>query len=171
MTDLIEGLRKGDFSRLEPAFEERSGGRPQVVELHAEGRFDDDPEALAEALTCACFLGKTSVAEYFLARGVDPGAGAATGVDALHWAASRGLPEMVRLLLRHKAPLESRNRFGGTTLGMAVWSAIHEPMGDQLQVIDELLAAGARVEEVKLTGNTAVDAILRRYGVSDNLSV
>jgi ankyrin repeat protein len=41
------------------------------------------------------------VAEYLLTHGVDPTAGAGTGMDAFHWAANRGNLETVRLLIRH----------------------------------------------------------------------
>jgi len=166
--DTIQGLRRGDFSRLEPLFQsgvDASGIRSRIVEWHEEGRFRNQPEALAEALTCACFLGRKAVAEYLLAQGVDPSEGAGTGLDALHWAANRGQLATVRLLVRHDAPLETRSMYGGTVLGTAVWSAINEPRPDHIQIIEELLAAGARVEEVDLpTGNSCVDELLRRHG-------
>jgi ankyrin repeat protein len=159
--EALEGLRRGDFSRLEPLFE---GDRPRVIEWYEQGRFRNDPDALAEALTCACFLGKIGVAEHLLTRGVDPSGGAATGMDALHWAANRGQLEAVRLLLRHKAPLDTRSMYGGTSLGTAVWSAINEPRPDQLQIIEELCAAGAKVEDADYpTGNDPVDEVLRRH--------
>jgi aromatic-L-amino-acid/L-tryptophan decarboxylase len=162
--DALEGLRKGDFSRLEPVFEDAPGGKPQIVQWHEEGRFADHPDAAAEALTCASFLGRLVVAEYLLARGVDPAAGRATGLDALHWAAGRGHLEAVRLLLRHHAPLESRNMYGGTALGAAVWSVLHEPRPDHIRIIEELLAAGARIEEAGYpTGQRDVDAAFERH--------
>ena len=168
--DALQGLRRGDFSRLEPLF---AAGRdpvanpPQIIRWHQEGRFGDDPKAVAEALTCACFLGRADVAEYLLARDVDPSAGTGTGLDALHWAANRGQLESVRLLLRSRAPLETRNMYGGTVLGTAVWSAINEPRPDHLQIIEELLSAGARVNAVEYpTGNEQVDAVLRRHGAA-----
>jgi Ankyrin repeats (3 copies) len=114
--DAILGLKRGDFSRLEPLFIERSGTadhRPQIIAWYEEGRFGNEPQALAEALTCACFNGRTSVADYLLKQGVDPTAGAGTGSDALHWAADRGQLETVRLLIQRKAPLETRNMYGG----------------------------------------------------------
>lgn len=52
------------------------------------------------------------------------------GLDALHWAANRGQPTVVRLLINAGADLETRSMYGGTALGTAVWSAIHEPRGD-----------------------------------------
>ncbi len=163
--DALHGLQSGDFSRLEPCFTAR--GPAQIVRWHQEGRFRGEAQAVAEALTCACFLGRTDVAEYLLAQGVDPSAGASTGMDALHWAANRGQLEIVRLLLRQKAPLETRSMYGATVLGTAVWSAIHEPRPDQLQIVEELLNAGARVNEVEYpTGNEQIDALLQRFGAS-----
>jgi len=162
------GLLRGDFSRLEPLFHsvpDSAGMKPPILEWHDQGRFANEPKALAEALTCACFLGRTSVAEYLLARGLDPEAGAATGLNAFHWAANRGQLETVRLLIQRKAQLETRNMYGGTVLGGTVWAAIHEPKPDHLQIIEELLKAGARVEEAEYpTGNDQVDAVLWRYG-------
>ena len=165
-SDALEGLHRGDFSRLEPLFDHRSGrsGKPQIIEWHEQGRLRDQPKALAEALTCASFLGRTTVAEYLLEQGIDPSAGAGTGMDALHWAANRGQLEAVRLLIRAKAPLETRSMYGGTALGTAIWSAINEPRGDQLQIIEELLDAGARLDDAEYpTGHQRIDAILQRY--------
>jgi len=53
--DAVHGLLNGDFSRLEPLFvtEANRGQRPQIVQWHEDGRFRDEPRALAEALTCA----------------------------------------------------------------------------------------------------------------------
>jgi ankyrin repeat protein len=165
-TDALEGLQRGDFSRLERLFDERSGrsGKSRIVEWHEEGRFRDQPKALAEALTCASFLGRTSVAEYLLRQGVNPSGGAATGLDALHWAANRGQLEAVRLLIRAKAPLETRSMYGGTALGTAIWSAINEPRHDHVQIIEELLNAGAHLEDADYsTGHKHIDAIMQRH--------
>ena len=114
-SDALKGCHEGSF-RLEPLFDDRSGrsGKPQIVEWHEQGRLRDQPKALAEALTCASFLGRTSVAEYLLKQGVDPSGGAGTGLDAIHWASNRGQLEAVRLLIRAKAPLETRSMYGGT---------------------------------------------------------
>src|SRR5262245_5755398 len=164
--DALEGLHRGDFSRLEPLFDERSGraGTPQIVEWHEQGRFRDQPAALAEALTCASFLGRTAVAEYLLKHGVNPSGGAGTGLDAVHWAANRGQLEAVRLLIRAKAPLETRSMYGGTAVGTAIWSAVNEPRRDHLQIIEELLDAGAHLEDAEYpTGHEHIDAILQRH--------
>jgi ankyrin repeat protein len=166
LSDALQGLHRGDFSRIEPLFDERSGrsSRPRVIEWHEEGRFRDEPQALAEALTCACFLGRTNVAEYFLKLGVDASGGAGTGLNAFHWAANRGQLEAVRLLIRWSAPLDTRSMYGGNVLDTAVWSAINEPRPDHLRIIEELLKAGARLEDEECpTGHEHIDAILRRY--------
>ena len=112
--DAVEGLLRGDFSRSEPLFE----GEPcPILAWAGQGAFDAEPAALAEALSCACFLGRTAVAAALLDRGVDPLSGAATGLNAFHWAANRGQLDVVRLLIRKKVPLEVKNMYGGTVLG------------------------------------------------------
>lgn len=161
--DALEGLHRGDFSRLEPLFDERAG-KPQILEWLEQGRFREQPKALAEALTCASFLGCTAVADYLLKQGANPSGGMGTGMNALHWAANRGQLEAVRLLIRAKAPLEARSMYDGTALGTAVWAAINEPRRDHPQIIEELLQAGARFEEAEYpTGNKSIDAILQRH--------
>jgi len=166
--DALQGLRRGDFSRLEPLFVEKpGGGRPAIVEWCEQGRFDHEPEALAEALSCASFNGRTAAAEYLLKRGVNPSGGAGTGMNALHWAVNRGQLEAVRLLLRHKAPLETRSSYDGTVLGTAVWSAAHEPRPAHAQIVKELLEAGAKVTDAEYPSGVAdIDALLRHYGAS-----
>ncbi len=77
---------------------------------------------------------------------------------------NRGQLEVVRLLIRWKAPLEPRSMYGGNVLDTAVWSTSNEPRPDHLQIIEELLKAGARLADEKWpTGNEAIDAILNRY--------
>src|SRR5579871_5791333 len=98
-----------------------------------------------EAFIEACRWGRTGVAEYLLDQGVDPSAQARGGQTGLHSAAYNGHLETVRMLLERKAPLEEKNRYGGTVLGQTLWSAIHEPQGDLLPIIEALIAAGAKV--------------------------
>jgi len=167
LDDALTGLRRGDFSRLDFIFQSRSGSPPQIVEWVKQGCFFGHDMELAEALTCACFNGRTEVAEYLLSQGVSPSGGAGTGLHAIHWAGNRGQLEAVRLLIRHKTPLESRSMYGATALGTAVWSAINEPRADHVAIIGELLAAAARVQESGYpTGKDDVDALLRRYGAT-----
>jgi hypothetical protein len=73
--EAVQGLLRGDFSRLEPLF----GGvtspdwrRCRILEWYQKGYFAEEPEALDEAFTCACFLGRTELADFLLSQGVDP---------------------------------------------------------------------------------------------------
>ena len=52
--------------------------------------------------------------------------------------------------------------YGGTVLGLTVWSAINEPRGEQLSRSSvELIVAGADVSEVeKPTGRPEIDELL-----------
>ena len=148
--DALRGLKRGDFSRLEPHFTPdftAADARCHILEWYEEGAFETEPEALAEALTCACFLGRTGIAAYFLQRGVDVTAGTATGLSALHWAANRGHLATVKLLIEHQAPLEMRNNYDGTVLSGTLWAAFQEKLRpDHLPIIEALIAAGAQVE-------------------------
>lgn len=158
----VQALLRGDFSfpsKLEPLFE----GRPcRIVQWMEEGRFEREPAALAEALSCACFNGYTAVATELMNRGVDPSAGNGTGMNAFHWAANRGQLETVRLLIARSAPLEAKNMYEGTVLGTTVWSAVHEPRPDHLAIVEALISAGANVNEADYpSGDARVDALLR----------
>jgi ankyrin repeat protein len=165
--DALAGLRNGDFSRLEPLFHGLAGDaseRSRIMRWHEEGRFAGHAVELSEALSCACFVGQVKTAEYLLKQGVDASAGTRTGTGAFHWAADRGQLDVVRLLLRHQAPLETRNMHGGTVLGGAVWSAVHEPRPQHASIIEELLKAGADPKAVdRPTGDPRIDSILDRF--------
>ncbi len=101
------------------------------------------------------------MAAFLLDRGVDPAAGMATGMSALHYAASAGHLDVVKLLIQRGAPMELKNRFGGTVLDQALYSALNEPRPDHPRIIEALLAAGADVEAVG--GLEAVREVLRRH--------
>jgi hypothetical protein len=162
----IEHLRRGDFSLSEALFADHAASHPcQVTRWLAEGRFRGIPDALREAFTCACFLGKTSVVKSLLDQGVHAEGGAATGMNALHWAVNRGQLETVQLLLEARPSLEVRNMYGGTALGAAIWAAIHESRPSHVAIIEALLRAGAQVETIDYpTGVQAIDVLLERYG-------
>lgn len=162
----VAGLRRGDFTASAPLFAGHTPAHPcPIVRWLEAGWFADAPDALREALTCACFLGETDVARELLARGLDPQGGSGTGLNAVHWAANRGQLGTLRMLLEKEPPLEVRNMYGGTVLGVAVWSAIHEPRPTHVEIVEELLRAGARVEGVEYpTGVEAIDRLLRQQG-------
>jgi hypothetical protein len=168
--EVIAGLLAGDFSHLAPLFAEdapEAGQRCAIIGWYEHGLFEKEPKALAEALTCACFNGCTSVAETLLRQGVDPEAGNGTGLNAFHWAVNRGQLEVVRLLLRRQTPLETRSMYDGTMLGTAVWAAVHESRPDHFQIIEALLDAGAKVNEAEYpSGNLQIDELLRHHGAT-----
>lgn len=158
----IAGMRAGDFSAWESAF---TGDPSRVQSWDAAGAFRDLPDVRAEALTCACFLGHEGPARYLLDHGVPAPGGAATGLNALHWAVNRGQPSTVRLLLQRGAPLEARSRYDGTALGTAVWSAVHETRPAHPAIIEALLRAGAQIADAEYpSGDDVVDGILRAHG-------
>ena len=160
----VRHLLDGDFSFLEPQFQKRAEAQPPVIRWHAAGMFASQPEALAEAFTCACFLGADEVIEYLLSRGVHPDGGIRTGMNAVHCAVNRGHPKAVEALIRAGASLEKQNRFGGTALSCAVWSLFNEPRASHRQIIDRLLKAGASPEAAPgKTGDAQVDELLDRY--------
>jgi len=160
-TEAVTGLMNGDFTRLAHLFK---GAPGQIIEWYDAGLFADEPQALAEAFTCACFNAEVQAVEYFLSHGIDPNGGINTGMNALHWAANRGQLDAVEILLRHNAALETRNMYGGTVLGTTVWSAFNEPKPSHLQIIEALLKAGARTDTVDYpTGNQQIDELLQRY--------
>jgi len=165
--DAVRHLEDGDFSYSDPLFrdDESAGGAPcQIIRWFDAGYFKNEPKALNEALACACFNGRTSVADYLMKHGVDPLAGSATGMNGFHWAANRGQLETVKLLIERKVPMEIKNMYDGTVLGCTVWSAVHQPRAGQIAVIEELLKAGAKVEAAEYpTGNPQVDEVLGRF--------
>lgn len=164
--DAAQGLLRGDFSRLAPLFDDQASGDGPcpILAWFEKGWFDQEPAALHEALTCACFLGRTRVVAFLLANGVDPLAGSGTGLNALHWAVNRGQLDAVNLLIRSRVPLEAKSMYGGTVLSTAVWSAINEPKPEHIRIIEALIIAGARLEATQYpSGEARVDEVLRRY--------
>jgi len=164
--DALQGLKNGDFSRLNSLFESDGKVPSLIIQWVQEGRFLGHDQELAEALTCACFNGQIQVAEYLLNLGVPTSGGARTGLNAIHWAANRGQLEAVRLLIRHRVPLETRSMYDATALGTAIYAAIYEPRSSHYPaIIEELLSAGACITEAEYpTGIEAIDIILKRRG-------
>jgi hypothetical protein len=162
---ILAHLREGNFTRLAPVMTSQNGDVPRIVQRHRDGCFADHPVELAEALSCAAFLGASEALEYLLAAGVPRDGGDKTGLNALHWAANRGELAAVQRLLRAGASLETRNAYGGTVLGATVWAAIHEPRPAHVAVVEVLLEAGADVHEAAFpSGDAAVDAVLAKFG-------
>jgi ankyrin repeat protein len=124
---------------------------------------------LEQALILACTLGKTTVVEFLLQKGVDTTRRGNQGNTALHSAAWNGHIEVVKLLLAQKAPLEVKNDYGATVLDFTVWASAHNRLGvDYLPIVESLIDAGASVDAVSPfpSGNESVDEVLRRHGAS-----
>lgn len=104
-------------------------------------------EQLCQGFLWACQFGRNRVVEYLLSQGFDPGAQDSNGQTALHHAVIGAQLETVRLLLRHRAPLEVKNKYGGTVLGQAVWSAKNAPSpAPYLAIFLLLLESGAKTD-------------------------
>jgi hypothetical protein len=142
----LDALEKGDFSRLEAVLGGPEAFDRQIIQWYDDGRFDDTPDILAEALTCACMLGRSGTASYLIDHGVDPYAGMKTWLAGPHYAVSGGHLDTVQMLLDKEIPLEVKNLHDGTMLGQAFWSAINEHKPSHADIIEALIKAGAVVE-------------------------
>jgi ankyrin repeat protein len=118
-------------------------------------------EELGKGFVWACAYGYNDVVEFLLDYGVDPAAGADIDMTGLHLAAHEGHLDTVKLLLARNAPLEAKNVYGGTVLGQTLWSVIHHPMPSHREIVETLLAAGAKVEDDWFTGNRSIDELLQ----------
>jgi len=140
-------------------------GRLDVVKSFITSKTRPSKKRLQSAFLYACAGGHKDVVEFLLDNGVDLADGGGDGQTPLHWAAIFGQLEMVKLLLKYKPPLESRNMYGGTVLGQTMWSAAHG--GDPkvfAEIIETLIAAGANVPPRHVPVNKSIDDLLRRYG-------
>lgn len=123
-----------------------------------------DPKSMVEqAFIWACQYGHNNICEFLLDQGVDPAAQAKIGQTGLHYAAHYGQFETVKMLIERNAPLEVKNMYGGTVLGQALWSAFNEPHKNHLQIVEALIAAGAKVEP---DWNQWIDELRRRDATS-----
>jgi ankyrin repeat protein len=120
---------------------------------------------LQSALKLACTWGHLDVVEFLLDKGVDLSGRQGDGQSPMHCAAIGGALEVIKFLLKHNAPLEVRNIYGGTVLGQTLWSAAHG--GDPKlygEIIEVLINAGASVPDRHVPVNKPIDDLLRRYG-------
>ncbi len=144
-------------------------GRLDVVKsfFGVDGKLKSDAaeEQLKEGFLLACRYGPHDVVEFLVEKGVDLAAHSADGQTGLHWAVIGGHLETAKLLLRHKAPLEVKNTYGGTVLDQTLWSAAHGGDPDvYMAILEELVVAGAKIPERHVPVNTRVDAWLAQHG-------
>jgi ankyrin repeat protein len=140
-------------------------GRLDVVKSFFKHKTTPSKKRLQSAFLYASGGGHKDVVEFLLNKGADLADGGSDGQTPLHWAVIFGRLEMVKLLLKYKPPLESRNMYGGTVLGQTMWSAAHG--GDPkvyAEIIETLIAAGAKVPPRHVPVNKPIDDLLRRYG-------
>jgi hypothetical protein len=135
------------------------GARVGLIEAAALGRLDEVKAAFAaesanhaadwkQAFLYACHFDRNEVVEFLTAEGIDLSAQDAQGQTGLHLAVIGGHLETVKLLLKHRPPLEAKNKYGGTVVGQALWSAAHDGDADvYIGIIEALLDAGAQLPE------------------------
>jgi len=147
---LARHLNEGNFSALENDLGGPEGFDRRIITWFDMGKFSDEPELLAEALSCACMLGRTETARFLVENGVDPYAGMKTWLSGPHYAVSGGHLDTVLMLLENGISLEVKNGYGGTLLGQALWSAVNEHKRGHADIIEVLIDAGAVIEHGSL---------------------
>jgi len=88
-------------------------------------------------------------------------------MTALHWAAATGMMDLIKVLLERGAPLEVKNRWGGTVLASTAYFAIYQPVQgvDYPAVLEALLDAGADVSAAAWAADDErIADVLRRHG-------
>lgn len=119
---------------------------------------------MQEAFLYACGYGANRVIEFLLGR-LDLAGHTGDGQSGAHYVVIFGRPDTLKLLLKQSVPLEAKNMYGGTVLGQTLWSAAHG--GDPelySQIIETLIAAGAKIPERHVPVNSKINALFERYG-------
>ena len=149
--DLVGAAGLGRLDLVEAFFSPDGSLNPSVTR-----------EQLRDSFLWACEYGRIGVIEFLLAKGVDPAVHRRDGQTGLHWAVIGGQLDAVKLLLRHNAPLEVENSYGGTVLGQALWSAAHGGDGDlYVAILKTLVEAGAKIPEPHAPVSPRVDEWLK----------
>lgn len=137
----VVALDHGDFTALDEML--KAEGASLIELLKANGEPADE---MNEAFAFACMIGRTEDAEALLDKSVDPYVGMKTWLAGPHWSASSGQLETMKMLLRRNVPLEIENKYGGTVLGQALWSAVEEFKPTHAEIIELLIESGAKIE-------------------------
>src|SRR4030095_16427272 len=126
---------------------------------------DVSKELLQEAYRYACGYGAARVVEFLLEHGADMAEHTGDVYTGTHYAVMSGSVETVKLLLRRNPPLEGRTTHGRSVLFHALWSATRGHTPDaHVQIVEALIAAGAKVPEKHPPVNAKIDALLERHG-------
>jgi len=101
----------------------------------------------------ACEYGRSNVAAFLLQNGIK-GTEQLHGATGLHWAAYGGHEDIVKLLLKRKAPVDLKDqRYAATPLGWALHGWCYPPPEARrpryYEVIALLIAAGSNLDPVK----------------------
>lgn len=134
-----------------------------------------------QALIEAIQAGKSQVVERLLTQGADPNADTAKqtrpaitaktgsidveigGWSALMWAASGGHEDIVKVLLEHKARVNTRDQYGKTALTIAAFNG-------QTGIVGMLLDKGADIEaKEKITGGETALVMAAHSGYDDTV--
>jgi ankyrin repeat protein len=161
--NVIAAAALGRADLLPRLLDEGSGVAAGLVSVDWLDLSGDPSDHVDRAFVWACNYGQTEVVELLLDRGVDPAVADSDRMTGLHWAAGHRQVEVVELLIRRGAPLEARNRWGGTVLDSTVFFALQRPRdaASYSVVLELLIRAGADVGAVAYpTGNAAVDQVL-----------
>jgi len=150
-------------------------GRLEIVKsfFNQDGSLKDNATKtqMESGFIWACEYARAEVADFLLQMGVEKNTYRQFKLTGLHWAAASGDVDTVKVLLRHGAPLEAKNVWGGTPLASAIWAATESdpndpvwPNADWVPIAELLLEAGANVHAVEYpTGNSRIDAVLHRH--------
>ncbi|MCU1284666.1 MAG: Ankyrin [Acidobacteriales bacterium] len=152
--DLEEAAGVGNLDAVRTFFNSDNTLKPPATKLQMEDGF-----------CWACQFGHINTVELLLDKGVDISADGDTGQTGLHMGVIGTHLDIINLLLKRGASLETKNSYGGTALGQATWSAIHDPTIDYAPVIQRLLEAGADITQADYpTGKKEIDDLLRKHG-------
>lgn len=109
--------------------------------------------------------GHTAAVLLMLDLGFDANVPGPERFEAIRWAAFLGNATLVRRLLQHHPPLNTPDpTYGGTILGNCLYGSQHgwgKNSGDFVSTVTLLLDAGERVDASFMTGDEALDALLR----------
>lgn len=163
--DLEAAAGVGRLDVVKAFFDDKGRLKPPATQLQRD-----------RAFLFASQYGRDPVVEFLIQQGVPIATQANTRQTALHWAVIGGHLDTVKLLIEKGAPLESRNTYGGTPLGQALWSATHgDPRIDYVAILDALINSGSELEEgtlqwlarqksIEPNKRKSLEEVLRRNG-------